>query len=203
MRFVRGIIIAALGILLGLLLMVYRPWRSGANHENGTTGAPVAKSENNQAPEAQGAQQPAQEGKKSTEKVQQPAKEVKPRVEATQGEKREAKSAKRSMPKMRQAVEEEGEDCECQGAETQRVGQVVINVIQPTEQPTAYDGNVTTISVKSPRKTQVIKDTDYYWPTAQTQTGYYWPTTQTVNITVSKSQECPTPNQIWVEFPGQ
>ena len=80
---------------------------------------------------------------------------------------------------------------------------MVINVIQPTEQPAAYDGNVTTISVNSQRKTQVIKDTDYYWPTTETQTGYYWPTTQTVNITVSKSQECPTPSQVWVEFPGQ
>src|SRR5262249_52276789 len=187
MRYVRGITIAAIAILLGLFLAAYRPWRSGANHGE-TGGSNVAQSDKSQASGAQGVQQPVQGGNQSTEKVQQPAKEVKQQAAATQGAKRQAKSAKRPTVKMRRAVEQESADCECQDVETQGVEQVVIDVIEPTE----YYEEETTISVEPRSQTEAMKYT------------YYWPTTQTVNITVPESQECPTPyHEVWVEFPDQ
>ena len=190
MRFLRGITIAAVAILLGLFMAAYRPWRSGANHgETGSTGGSNVAQSNNPATGAQGVQQPVQGGNQSTEKVQQPAKGVKQQAAATQGAKRQAKSAKRPTVKMRRAVEqEESADCECQGVETQGVEQVVIDVIEPTE----YYEEETTISVEPRSQTEDMKYT------------YYWPTTQTVNITVPQSQECPTPyHEVWVEFPGR
>jgi hypothetical protein len=177
MRFLRGIAIAIIAILLALFLAAYRPWRSGANREEtGSTGA-VNPPQNNTATGAQNVTQPqpvpnvnqsVNDLRQATNEARQAAREARQAAnEARKGARqhgaynrsamRPAKSAKRSTAKMRQAVEWETEDCECEEVETQGVEQMVI------------------------------------WPTTR-------PTTTRINITVPVSQECPTPYyEVWAE----
>ncbi|HEX5084639.1 MAG TPA: hypothetical protein VFY40_21565 [Blastocatellia bacterium] len=181
MRFLRGIAIAIIAILLALFLAAYRPWWSGANHrETGSTGA-VNPPQNNTATGAQNATQPqhvpnvnqsvndlrqaAREARQAAREARQAANEARKgarqRDVYDRSAMRPAKSAKRSTAEMREAVEWETEDCECEEVETQGVEQVII------------------------------------WPTIRPTTR---PTTTRINITVPVSQECPTPYyEVWAE----
>src|SRR5262245_49258494 len=169
MRFLRGIAIAIIVGLLALFLAVYRPWRGGANRgETGSTGA-VNPPQNNTATGAQNVTQPqpvpnvnqsVNDLRQATNEARQAAREARQAAnEARKAAKqqgaynrsamRSAKSAKRSTPQMRQAVEWEAveweaEDCECEEVETQRVEQVVIwPTIRPTTRPTTTRINIT------------------------------------------------------------
>jgi dsDNA-specific endonuclease/ATPase MutS2 len=216
MRYLRGIIIAAVTVLLGLFLLIFRPWRSGADHvETGPTGGLNAAQGNNNPQNAtqpvpnvnqsvKDLRQAANEAEQAANRARQAAdearnaanraanqarEEVKQQVtdnRDNRGAKQPEKSAKRSTAKMRRAVEQEAEDCDCQDVGTQGVQQVVIDVIEPTE----YDEEETTVYVQPGRTTEGMKNTGY------------WTTTQSVNVTVPQSQACPTPSsysEVWVE----
>jgi hypothetical protein len=193
MRYLKGITIAIITILIVLYLAAFTPWRNRQGGKDSAIGLNVPQ---NGASPATG----AQEVNPSGQNLQRPAREVKQQVTNTQSAKRHGKSAKPLTAKARPHVKQESEDLEIQDFETQEGERVIINFWPPVENIKAVSiesieyGEVCDDPCAEPADREYIEDSSNWSPPLPP------PPSARIYIAVPEPQECPTPYGVGVEY---